>query len=61
MYNKEGYQSIRHTQEERNRSKKRFNKRINQFILKYKGEKKEEPPNKLIEAFIINFNLNTQK
>ena len=61
MCGKEGYQSIRHTQEERNRSKKRFNKRINQFILEYKGEEVEESLNKLIEALIINFNLDTQE
>ena len=60
MCGKEEYQSIRHTQEEYNRSKKRFNKWISQFILKYKGEEVEEPPNKLIEALIINFNLDTQ-
>ena len=59
MCGKEGYWSIRYTQEEYNRSKKRFNKRINQFILEYKGEEVEEPPNKLIEALIINFNLDT--
>ena len=61
MCGKEGYQSIRYTQEKRNRSKRRFNKWINQFILKYKGKEKEKPPNKLIEALIINFNLNNQK
>ena len=59
MCGKKGYQSIRHTQEERNRSKKRFNKWINQFILDYKGEEVEESLNKLIEALIINFNLDT--
>jgi len=26
--------------------------------LEYKGEEAEEPPNKLIEALIIDFNLN---
>ena len=61
MCGKEGYQSIRHTQEERNKSRKRLNSRINQFILEYKGEKVEEPPNKSIEALIINFNLDTQE
>ena len=61
MYGKKGYQSIRYTQEEHNRSKKRFNKQINQFILDYKGEEVEEFFNKLIEAFIINFNLDTQE
>ena len=34
---------------------------INQFILNYKGEKVKESLNKLIKAFIINFNLNIQK
>ena len=61
MCGKEGYQSIRYTQEEYNRSKKRFNKQINQFILDYKGEKVEESLNELIEALIINFNLDTQE
>ena len=54
---KEGCWSTRHTQEERDRSKKRFNKRINQFILEYEGEEAEESLNELIEALIINFNL----
>ena len=61
MCGKEGYQSIRYTQEEYNKSKKRFNNQINQFILDYKGKEVEESLNKLIEALIINFNLNTQK
>ena len=61
MCSKEGYQSIRYTQEERNKSKKRFNNQINQFILDYKGEEVEESLNKLIEALIINFNLDTQE
>ena len=61
MCGKEGYQSIRHTQEERNKSRKRLNNQINQFILEYKGEEVEEPPNELIEALIINFNLDTQE
>ena len=39
------------------RFKKRFDKWINQFILEYKGEEVEESLNKLIEALIINFNL----
>jgi hypothetical protein len=29
--------------------------------LEYKGEEAEEPPNKLIEAFIIDFNLEAQE
>ena len=61
MCGKEGYQSIRYTQEERNRSKKRFNKQINQFILEYKEEEVEESLNKLMEALIINFNLDNQE
>ena len=61
MCGKEGYQSIRYTQEERNKSRKRLNNQINQFILEYKGEEVEKPPNKLIEALIINFNLDTQE
>jgi len=59
VYGKEGYWSIRHTQEERNKSRKRLNSHISQFILEYKGEEAEEPPNKLIEALIINFNSDT--
>jgi len=54
---KKGYWSIRHTREEYNKSRKRLNSRINQFILEYKGKEVEEPPNKSIEALIINFNL----
>ena len=61
MCGKEGYQSIRYTQEEYNKSRKRLNNQINQFILEYKGEEVEKPPNKLIEALIINFNLDTQE
>ena len=61
MCGKEGYQSIRYTQEEYNRSKKRFNKQINQFILEYKEEEVEESLNKLMEALIIDFNLDTQE
>ena len=61
MCGKEGYWSIRYTQEERNKSKKRFNNQINQFILDYKREEVEESFNKLIEALIINFNLDTQE
>ena len=58
MCGKEGCWSIRHTQEEYNKFKKRFDSRINQFILEYKGEEVEEPLNKSIEALIIDFNLN---
>ena len=58
MCGKERYWSIRYTQEEHNRFKKRFNKRINQFILEYKEKEVEESLNKLIEALIIDFNLN---
>jgi len=54
---KEGCWSIRYTREEHNKSKKRLNSYINQFILEYEGKEVEEPPNKLIEALIINFNL----
>ena len=59
MCGKEGYQSIRYTQEEYNKSRKRLNNRINQFILEYEGKEVEEPLNELIEALIINFNLDT--
>ena len=61
MYSKEGYWSIRYTQKEHNRSKKRFNKQINQFILEYKGEEVEESLNKLIKALIIDFDSDVQK
>jgi len=54
---KKGCWSIRYTQEEHNKSRKRLDSHINQFILEYKGEEVEEPPNKLIEALIIDFNL----
>jgi len=57
MYGKEGCWSIRYTQEECNKSRKRLNSRINQFILEYEGEEAEEPPDELIEALIIDFNL----
>ena len=61
MYGKEGYQFIRYTQEEYNKFKKRFNSQINQFILDYNEEEVEESLNKLMEALIINFNLDTQE
>ena len=61
MYSKEGCQSIRHTQEERNKSKKRFDSWINQFILEYKREEEKEPLDKLIEALIINFDLDAKE
>ena len=61
MCGKKGYQSIRYTQKEYNKFRKRLNNQINQFILEYKGKKVKEPPNKLIEALIINFNLNAQE
>jgi len=37
--------------------RKRLDSRISQFILEYKGEEVEEPPDELIEALIIDFNL----
>jgi len=61
VYSKKGYWSTKHTQKEYNKSRKRLNSRINQFILEYKEKEVEEPPNKLIEALIINFNLDTQE
>ena len=61
MCGKKGYQSIKYTQEEYNKFKKRLNSQINQFILDYEGEEAEEFFNKLIKALIINFNLNTQE
>ena len=61
MCGKEGYWSTRHNQEEYNKSRKRFNSQINQFILEYKGEETEEPLNKSIEALIIDFDLDIQE
>ena len=58
MCGKKGCWFTKHTQEEHNKSKKKFNSQINQFILKYKKEEAEEPPNELIKALIIDFNLN---
>jgi len=58
---KEGCWSTRHTQEECDQSKKRFDNWINQFILEYKGEEAEKSPNELIKAFIIDFDLDTQE
>ena len=59
MCGKEGCWSTRHTQEKCDKSRKKLNSWINQFILEYKGEEVEESFNKLIEVFIINFNLDT--
>ena len=61
MCGKEGCWSIRYTQEERDKSKKRLNNQINQFILEYKGEEAEEPPNKSIKALIIDFDLDAKE
>ena len=61
MCGKEGYQSIRHIQKEHNKFRKRFNSQINQFILNYKEEEAEESFNKLIEALIIDFDLDIQE
>ena len=57
MCGKEGCWSTRHTQEEHNRSKKRFDKQINQFILDYEGEEAEESFDESMEALIIDFDL----
>ena len=57
MCGKEGCWFIRYTQKEHNKSKKKLDSYINQFILKYKGEEAEEPLDKLIEALIIDFDL----
>ena len=57
MCGKEGYWFTRYTQEERNKSRKRLDNWINQFILEYKGEKIEEPLDESIKAFIIDFDL----
>ena len=61
MCGKEGCWSTRHTQEERERSKKRFDKRINQFILEYEGEEAEESLDESMEALIIDFDLDDQE
>ena len=61
MRGKEECQFIRYTQKEYNKFRKRLNSQINQFILEYKGEEAEEFFNKLIKAFIINFNLDIQE
>ena len=61
MCGKEECWSTRYIQKECDRFKKRFNKQINQFILDYEGKEVEESFNKLIKAFIINFDLNTQE
>ena len=61
MYNKEGYWSIKYTQEKCDKSKKRLDNQINQFILEYKGEEVEEFFDKSMEAFIIDFDLDTQE
>ena len=57
MCGKEGCWSTRYTQEEHNKSKKKFNSQINQFILEYKREKEKEFPDELIETLIIDFDL----
>jgi len=54
---KKGCWSIKYTQEECDRSKKRFDKWINQFILDYKGEEVEKSLDELMEALIIDFDL----
>jgi len=58
---KEGCWSTRHTKKEHNKSKKRLNSWINQFILEYKGEEAEEPSDELIKALIIDFDLEAQE
>ena len=61
MCGKEGCWSTRHTQEERDKSRKRLDSRINQFILEYEGEEAEEPPDESIEALIIDFDSDAQE
>ena len=61
MCGKEGCWSTRHTQEERDKSRKRLDNWINQFILEYEGEEAEEPPDELIEALIIDFDSEAQE
>jgi hypothetical protein len=61
VYNKEDCWSNRHTQAERDKSRKKLDDRITQYILDYKGEDIEQPPDKLIEALIIDFDSDTQE
>ena len=58
---KEGCWSTRHTQEERDKSRKRLDSRINQYILEYEGEETEEPLDESIEALIIDFDSGAQE
>ena len=59
---KEGCWSTRHTQEERDKYKKRLDNRITQFLQDYEGEDGEdEPLDESIEALIIDFDSDTQE
>jgi hypothetical protein len=49
---KEGCWSSNHTQEERDKSRKKFENRINQYIVEYEGDEEQEI-DKAIEALII--------
>jgi len=50
---KEGCWSTKHTQEERDKSRKRFENRLNQYITEYEGE---EDVDSEIEALIVDYN-----
>jgi len=53
--NKEGCWSSKHTQEERDKSRKRFESRLNQYITEYEGEE-DQDINGAMEALIIDYN-----
>ena len=53
---------MKHTQEERDKYKKRLDNRIIQFLLDYEEEDRdEESLNESIEALIIDFDSNNQE
>jgi len=53
---------MKHTQEERDKYKKRLDNRITQFLLDYEEEDRdEESLDESIEALIIDFNSNNQE
>ena len=54
MCHKEGCWSTKHTQEERDKSRKRFESQINQYIADYKGDQNQEIK-EAIKALVINF------
>jgi hypothetical protein len=61
---KEGCWSTRHTQEEREKSKKKFDNQINQYILDYEGDDDDEEGfdrGMEMEALIIDFDSDDQE